>query len=176
VKLLRTYAMQMEALQRYRGKGEQKMTVEHVHVYQGHAAAVPPRSVMNSRRCMSAPSSGDSIVPAQTSTLIGAETGIESARHWAQPMVAEGRRFALRTLKYQHCHACCDAHSTSEMGHFRQINPLPTLSACPLRSDRVRTLHRSESTRCVQCNKRRGDAPRSALLFRPFHHVTCRDD
>ena len=24
------------------------------------------------------------------------------------------------------------------MGHFRQINPLPTLSACPLRSDRVR--------------------------------------
>jgi hypothetical protein len=25
------------------------------------------------------------------------------------------------------------------MGHFRQINPLPTLSACPLRSDRVRT-------------------------------------
>jgi hypothetical protein len=27
----------------------------------------------------------------------------------------------------------------SEMGHFRQINPLPTLSACPLRADRVRT-------------------------------------
>ncbi|MEA3074449.1 MAG: hypothetical protein QOD29_5895 [Alphaproteobacteria bacterium] len=25
------------------------------------------------------------------------------------------------------------------LGHFRQINPLPTLSACPLRSDRVRT-------------------------------------
>jgi hypothetical protein len=24
-------------------------------------------------------------------------------------------------------------------GHFRQIDPLPTLSACPLRSDRVRT-------------------------------------
>jgi len=23
--------------------------------------------------------------------------------------------------------------------HFRQIDPLPTLSACPLRSDRVRT-------------------------------------
>jgi hypothetical protein len=28
----------------------------------------------------------------------------------------------------------------SEMGHFRRIKPLPTLSACPLRSDRVRTL------------------------------------
>jgi hypothetical protein len=25
------------------------------------------------------------------------------------------------------------------MGHFCQIDPLPTLSACPLRSDRVRT-------------------------------------
>jgi hypothetical protein len=24
-------------------------------------------------------------------------------------------------------------------GHFRQINPLPTLSGCPLHSDRVRT-------------------------------------
>ena len=40
VKLLRTYAMQMEALQRHRGKGEQKMTVEHVHVYQGGQAIV----------------------------------------------------------------------------------------------------------------------------------------
>ena len=28
---------------------------------------------------------------------------------------------------------------TIHLGHFRQINPLPTLSACPLRSDRVRT-------------------------------------
>jgi hypothetical protein len=27
----------------------------------------------------------------------------------------------------------------SELGHFRQIDPLPTLSACPLRSDRFRT-------------------------------------
>jgi hypothetical protein len=27
----------------------------------------------------------------------------------------------------------------SVAGHFRQIDPLPTLSACPLRSDRVRT-------------------------------------
>jgi hypothetical protein len=40
VKLLRTYTMQMEALLRYRGKGEQKMTVEHVHVYQGGQAIV----------------------------------------------------------------------------------------------------------------------------------------
>jgi hypothetical protein len=27
----------------------------------------------------------------------------------------------------------------NSLGHFRQINPLPALSACPLRSDRVRT-------------------------------------
>jgi hypothetical protein len=27
----------------------------------------------------------------------------------------------------------------SQLGHFRQIDPLPTLLACPLRSDRVRT-------------------------------------
>jgi hypothetical protein len=32
--------MQMEALQRYRGKGEQKMVVEHVHVHQGGQAIV----------------------------------------------------------------------------------------------------------------------------------------
>jgi hypothetical protein len=39
-KLLRTYAMQIEALQRYRGKGQQKMTVEHVHVHCGGQAIV----------------------------------------------------------------------------------------------------------------------------------------
>jgi hypothetical protein len=27
----------------------------------------------------------------------------------------------------------------SQLGHFHQIDPLPTLSACPLRPDRVRT-------------------------------------
>jgi len=40
VKLLRTYAMQLEALQRYRGKGQQKVTVEHVHVHSGGQAIV----------------------------------------------------------------------------------------------------------------------------------------
>src|SRR3954451_20055088 len=39
-KLLRTYAMQVEALQRYRGKGQQKVTVEHVHVHSGGQAIV----------------------------------------------------------------------------------------------------------------------------------------
>jgi hypothetical protein len=39
-KLARTFATQMEALNRYRGKGQQKMTVEHVHVHEGGQAIV----------------------------------------------------------------------------------------------------------------------------------------
>jgi hypothetical protein len=40
IKLLRTFALQIEALQRYRGKGQQKVTVEHVHVNTGGQAIV----------------------------------------------------------------------------------------------------------------------------------------
>ena len=40
VKLLRTFTMQLEALQRYRGKGQQKVTLEHVHVNAGGQAIV----------------------------------------------------------------------------------------------------------------------------------------
>jgi hypothetical protein len=39
-KLCRTFAVLMEALNRHRGKGQQKMTVEHVHVYPGGRAVV----------------------------------------------------------------------------------------------------------------------------------------
>jgi hypothetical protein len=39
-KLLRTFINLTEALSRHRGKVEQKMTVEHVHVYQGGQAIV----------------------------------------------------------------------------------------------------------------------------------------
>ena len=46
-KLMRTFAAQTEALGRHRGKGEQKMTVEHVHVYQGGQAIVGPVSPQN---------------------------------------------------------------------------------------------------------------------------------
>jgi hypothetical protein len=45
IKLLRTFTMQVEALQRYRGKGQQRVTVEHVHVNAGGQAivgTVPP--------------------------------------------------------------------------------------------------------------------------------------
>jgi hypothetical protein len=39
-KLSRTFAMLLEALTRHRGKGQQKVTVEHVHVYPGGRAVV----------------------------------------------------------------------------------------------------------------------------------------
>jgi hypothetical protein len=39
-KLARTFAMQLETLKRYRTGGEQKVTVEHVHVHTGGQAIV----------------------------------------------------------------------------------------------------------------------------------------
>jgi len=39
-KLARTFSSQMEALNRHRGKGQQKVTVEHVHVHSGGQAVV----------------------------------------------------------------------------------------------------------------------------------------
>ena len=39
-KLSRTYTTLLEALNRHRGKGQQKVTVEHVHVHQGGRAIV----------------------------------------------------------------------------------------------------------------------------------------
>ncbi len=39
-KLARTFATQVEALKRYRTGGQQKMTVEHVHVHEGGQAIV----------------------------------------------------------------------------------------------------------------------------------------
>ena len=48
-KLMRTFTNQIEALGRYRGKGEQKMTVEHVHVYEGGQAIVGQVSQKNTQ-------------------------------------------------------------------------------------------------------------------------------
>jgi hypothetical protein len=39
-KLTRTYATLLDALDKHRGKGQQRMTVEHVHVYPGGQAIV----------------------------------------------------------------------------------------------------------------------------------------
>ena len=38
--LMRTFVSQMEALNRYRGRGEQKVVVRHVHVHEGGQAIV----------------------------------------------------------------------------------------------------------------------------------------
>jgi hypothetical protein len=48
-KLLRIFTDLTEALSRYRGKFEQKMTVEHVHVYQGGQAIVGQVSQNNNQ-------------------------------------------------------------------------------------------------------------------------------
>jgi hypothetical protein len=48
-KLLRIFTELTEALSRYRGKFEQKMTVEHVHVYQGGQAIVGQVSQNNNQ-------------------------------------------------------------------------------------------------------------------------------
>lgn len=40
IRLLRAYREHVETLMRYRGKGEQRVTVEHVHVHQGGQAIV----------------------------------------------------------------------------------------------------------------------------------------
>jgi len=40
IKLARTFAVQMETLKRYRSGGEQKMTLQHVHVAEGGQAIV----------------------------------------------------------------------------------------------------------------------------------------
>src|SRR5260221_12942186 len=57
------------------------------------------------------------------------------------------------------------------LGHFRQIDTLPTLSACPLRSDRVRHLapQRSDAT----CQERRSAVQQKVVVIRsPRLHAT----
>jgi uncharacterized protein YcbX len=49
-KLARTFASQVEALNRHRGKGQQKVTVEHVHVHEGGQAIVGNVGPANERR------------------------------------------------------------------------------------------------------------------------------
>ena len=46
-KLMRTFVIQTEALARYRGKGEQKMVVEHVHIHMKHSAPQTRRFKIN---------------------------------------------------------------------------------------------------------------------------------
>src|SRR5690242_7113034 len=57
----------------------------------GHDAAAPPKSVMNSRRLMPAPSSGDGILAAQNGTLVGAGPGF-AKQHEMQPNIVIASR------------------------------------------------------------------------------------
>jgi hypothetical protein len=59
------------------------------------------------------------------------------------------------------------APSTTARGHFRQIDPLPTLSACPLRSDRVRTFAPQRIDAVCQCTKSLRDSGGCGLA--PVH-------
>ena len=76
-------------------------------------SAAPPRRLMNSRRRISAPK-------VRGQHCIGSNEYFDRA-------------------ETEHQNQCRSAQPMSEMGHFRQTDPLPTLSACPLRSHRVRT-------------------------------------
>src|ERR1700730_8191147 len=93
VKLLRTFAAQAEALQRYRGKGQQKVTVEHVHVHTGGQAIVGSvshtgggRDHDENRGQPHAPENAGAITFAPGTTLPSADKARE-----AMP-VASGRR------------------------------------------------------------------------------------
>jgi hypothetical protein len=92
VKLLRTFAAQTEALQRYRGKGQQKVTVD-VHVHTGGRAIVGSvsqsgggRDNDENRRQPHAPENAGAITFAPGTTLPSADEARE-----AMP-VASGRR------------------------------------------------------------------------------------
>ena len=49
-KLLRTYAIQMETLNRYRGKGQQKITVEYININDGGKAVIGNITTNNSKQ------------------------------------------------------------------------------------------------------------------------------
>jgi hypothetical protein len=75
-KLSRTYAVLLDALNRHRGKGQQKVTVEHVHVHSGGQAIVG--TVERPIPGNSSRSSGD------------AERPMSNAR-WTVPRSTEGK-------------------------------------------------------------------------------------
>jgi hypothetical protein len=60
------------------------------HTPLGHAAT-PPTRVMNSRRLMPAPSSGDGILAAQNGTLVGLKPASRQ-QHEMQPNVVVGSK------------------------------------------------------------------------------------
>jgi hypothetical protein len=72
-KLTRTFVAQMSALKEYRSKGEQKMTVQHVHVAEGGQAIVG--NVSNQ-----APGGGANEKPKEQPHALGYAPGVEMPR------------------------------------------------------------------------------------------------
>ncbi len=107
-KLSRTYAMLLDALNRHRGKGQQKVTVEHVHVHAGGQAVVG---------VVGAPGGGDrpkseeqphakQIAHASQPTVWGADKRQESmpiAGNAERPLPNARRNVAGRTKGQQKC-------------------------------------------------------------------------
>jgi len=58
---------------------------------------------------------------------------LTTAREWMATAETKRSRADIARLSWS---------AMSASGHFRQIDPLPTLAACPLCSDRVRTFAR----------------------------------
>jgi uncharacterized protein DUF6166 len=91
----------------------------------GHAAVAPHTSVMNSRRFL-------------LNIAFSPQAGATNHAHRRRP--PQGGWCASKTIARQRLLRCgISAQLMPAMGHFRQIDPLPTLPACPLRSDCVRT-------------------------------------
>ena len=75
-KLSRTYTALLEALNRHRGKGQQKVTVEHVHVHSGGQAVVGvvENSGRGSQRKSEDPCDAEQIAHAPQPTMRSADT------------------------------------------------------------------------------------------------------
>ncbi|CAL80537.1 conserved hypothetical protein [Bradyrhizobium sp. ORS 278] len=84
-KLSRTYATLLEALNRHRGKGQQKVTVEHVHIHDGGQAIVG--SVEGGGTCLNAEEQPHALRHATGQTLRREDEGRQ-----ALPFARNGKR------------------------------------------------------------------------------------
>src|SRR4051794_20643801 len=99
-KLSRTYATLLEALNRHRGKGHQKVTVEHVHVHQGGQAIVGSVEtgggvLSENQRQPHEPDQQRALASAPSAPVWGEEpggAGLPSALREGQAPVLEARR------------------------------------------------------------------------------------
>ena len=100
-KLSRTYTTLLEALNRHRGKGQQKVTVEHVHVHSGGQAVV-------------------GVVGGDRAKLEDQAHAIANAPQPANPELLPGVDIARRPI-VQECHECLHDHHGDHRGrHGRQ--------------------------------------------------------